>query len=141
MEKWCMVVSFSIFLWLFLYLLFLYLAYPITSNSRYILAGFCDFGTIEEVGERGYKEFLNYYDPFYDGYAAQAGFMTGDLIIGMSKCVKSKDGKIKRKMVDITDLFNEEFKKISMSCEENLPEDGLISFRVRRLVPDDDELF
>lgn len=101
------------------------------------MAGFCDFGSIEELGEKGYKEFLTYYDPIYDGYAAQAGFMTGDLITGMSKCIKSKDGKIKRKMVDVQGLSDEEFGKIASTCERNIPEDGLISFRIKRYVPDE----
>lgn len=55
---------------------------PVTSGVRYILAGFCDYGA-EEQQEALFAEL---YDPLYDGYAAQAGFKTGDLIVGLEVC-------------------------------------------------------
>lgn len=143
MEKCYMEVNKKIQIYIFsLNLIFyFFLANPISSGSRYILAGFCDYGLFDELGIDAYNEFLTLYDPYYDGYAAGAGFMNGDLIIGMSKCTKSKkDGKVKKKMVEITtEMSNEEFSKIGTTCEKNLPEDGMITFRIRRLVEDEDE--
>ncbi|RYH19770.1 hypothetical protein EON65_25560 [archaeon] len=55
-------------------------AYPISQGNRYILAGFCEYGS------DSYEEFMAVYDPVYDGYAAEGGFRTGDLILGLDVC-------------------------------------------------------
>lgn len=52
----------------------------IKRGRRYILAGFLD------LIDRSDEMFLKYYEPVYDGYAFQAGFRSGDLIIAIETC-------------------------------------------------------
>lgn len=56
-------------------------AFPVKEKSRYILAGFCEYGDENDV-----NQFLTQYKPQYDGNAADIGFRTGDLIIGVGHC-------------------------------------------------------
>lgn len=55
-----------------------------TKGTRYILAGFCEYGD----GNNSMEEFLQFYQPQYDGYAAQSGFRTGDIIRAVQTCHK-----------------------------------------------------
>ncbi len=57
-----------------------WLGSPVTNGVRYILAGFCDYGTDP------FATFVEMYNPVYDGYAYQAGFLTGDMIVGLEIC-------------------------------------------------------
>lgn len=50
---------------------------PITSGVRYILSGFLKMGT----DDNNFR--MNYYSPKHDGFAAQAGFISGDEIVNV----------------------------------------------------------
>lgn len=55
-----------------------------SKGTRYILAGFIDHvNTTHEA-------FMTMYDPEYDGFAAQVGFKSGDLIVGIEVCEKTE---------------------------------------------------
>ena len=136
---------------------------------RYILAGFCEYGNsvatmdeeggsltaehariLNEAGGSGYAAFMENYDPKYDGTAAQAGFRTGDLIVGLEICeeiylaealvveeesiiiTEDEDGlrdlmginskKVVRRMVDIAgDTTDEQWVEWAQSCERLAP--------------------
>jgi hypothetical protein len=68
---------------------------------RYILAGFCDYG------DDPLQSFLDAYDPLYDGYAARAGFRTGDMIVGLEVCVESEERDDSNKANSTTLNINE----------------------------------
>jgi hypothetical protein len=130
-------------------------AYKINNGIRYIIAGFCEYGNNTDA------QFMAQYDPIYDGYAAQAGFRTGDLIIGIEKCEfqtkesldddnnnnqNNDNGKctiegkeevlISRTMVPITlQTTDEEWTSFTQSCEQIASENN-IKMKVRRFVQD-----
>eukprot|EP01038_Epipyxis_sp_PR26KG_P005959 gene5959-8212_t len=56
---------------------------PITEGIRYILAGFIEYG------DNSFDSFMTLYNPMYDGFAAKAGFRTGDIIVGIQVCNES----------------------------------------------------
>lgn len=126
----------------------LVLAYKIESGTRYILAGFCEYGNNTD------EFFLTQYDAKYDGNAAAAGFRTGDLIIGLERCKFqrktppavteaqcSSEGNqeelVSREMVPITRTMNDkEWTELAQSCEQLSPSTKS-KMRVRRYVPDE----
>lgn len=57
----------------------------VTSGVRYILAGFIEYG------DGSHETFMESYNPVYDGYAAEAGFRTGDMIVGLEVCEEVKE--------------------------------------------------
>ena len=59
----------------------------ISSGVRYILAGFCEYGEDFPLeSHQAHSAFMSIYDPQYDGFAAQAGFRSGDQIIALETC-------------------------------------------------------
>lgn len=97
-------------------------AYTITSGTRYILAGFCS-------GLDTHEEFMSDYDPQYDGFAAQAGFRTGDLIIGIEDCGHLEEST---SIVAVTPTMTDtEWTRLAQSCEIAKPNEPSI-IRVRR---------
>ena len=58
---------------------------PIKTGIRYILAGFLELG-VENNNNNNNNAFLRNYDPLFDGFAAQSGFLTGDQIVGLQVC-------------------------------------------------------
>ena len=100
------------------------------------------------------------YESQYDGFAAEAGFKSGDLITGVSFCrVKTtkqqkpkeesfispeqceegekEEPEIIKKLKKITlKTTDDEWKRYAQSCEFLLPGQN-ITFRVKRFVPDD----
>lgn len=54
---------------------------------RYILAGFIEYG------DGSHETFMDNYIPEYDGYAALAGFRTGDMIVGLEVCQEVQEGQ------------------------------------------------
>eukprot|EP00981_Chlorochromonas_danica_P007677 scaffold1863_cov166-Ochromonas_danica.AAC.2 len=102
-------------------------AMKITSGSRYILAGFCEYGSAD-----GLEHFLLNYDPRYDGLAAENGFQTGDLIIGIEVCSLTGEG-VERRMINVEDVNDEEWVALAQSCEILTPGKPTV-LRVRRAV-------
>lgn len=138
-------------------------AYRVTSGSRFILAGFCEYGNDTHA------QFMSQYDPVFDGQAAAAGFRTGDLIIGLERCefrqkpfidediigvshdgengqpktCSSKQGRtdelVSRTMVDVTPhMTDEEWTALAQSCEQ-LASQVKTKFIVKRYVADSPE--
>jgi hypothetical protein len=124
-------------------------AYRIESGTRYILAGFCEYGNNTD------EFFMTQYDPKYEGNAAAEGFHTGDLIIGLERCefetirpepleegqCAAKAGVtetlVTRTLVPITTTTtDEEWAALAHSCEQLSPS-SKAKMRVRRYVPDD----
>jgi hypothetical protein len=84
----------------------------------------------------------------YDGYAAQAGFRTGDIIIGIEMCEQANtteadtaiDGTIigtaiQRRMVQITPrTSDDEWAEVATSCEKLAPGEP-VAMLVRRFEP------
>jgi hypothetical protein len=112
------------------------------------MAGFCEYGNNTD------EFFLTQYDPQFEGHAAAAGFRTGDLIIGLERCVfESKrpesveEGKcsaegvteelVSRTMVPVTTTMTDsEWTTLAQSCEQLAPQ-SKAKMRVRRYVSDD----
>jgi len=61
----------------------LHAGHQITSGVRYVLAGFCRYG---DAKGGFFMPPHPLYLAAYDGYAAQAGFRFGDLIVGLEEC-------------------------------------------------------
>lgn len=119
----------------------------ISQGNRYIIAGFCEYGT------RNPK--LTYealYNPTYDGYAYQSGFRNGDIIVGLQVCekhyslssVEGVDGissdelsnqfEVRRKMVHIPpDMLAEEWMLAAQSCEILSPGDDTVMVVKRQI--------
>ena len=135
----------------------------VTKGVRYILAGFVNFGTVIEaqsisipgkpndVTDLSSLNFnFDYYDPVYDGYAASAGFVNGDVIVGLEKCeyvmvdnneeteisndrdpiitnanasTVARTKVLQRSIVQIdSDMTAEEWVDVTKSCEALLPQ-------------------
>lgn len=93
--------------------------------------------------EAAHQQFMSMYDPVYDGTAAQAGFRSGDLIVGLEVCeaynnegtaeVEVTAGDMgasagggrsgsRRQKVDITGgTTDEEWVHFAQSCEQLEP--------------------
>lgn len=106
-------------------------AYPISNSSRYILAGFCEYG------DESYESFKSLYQPIYDGYAAEAGFRTGDLISGIEVCyIDNQTKEIIKEMREVTLLTSDElWLEYAQSCERLTPGAPTV-LRVKRFVPE-----
>lgn len=102
-------------------------AMKITSGSRYIVAGFCEYGSAD-----GLEHFLLNYDPRYDGFAAENGFLTGDLIIGIEAC-SHRGEEVERRIINVEDVSDEEWIALAQSCEILTPGKPTV-LRVRRAV-------
>lgn len=132
-----------------LYVYLFFIAYRIESGTRYILAGFCEYGNNTD------EFFMTQYDPKYEGNAAAEGFHTGDLIIGLERCefetirpepleegqCAAKAGVtetlVTRTLVPITTTTtDEEWAALAHSCEQLSPS-SKAKMRVRRYVSDD----
>ncbi len=106
------------------------------------MAGFCEYGASDHSGDvsspEAHTAFMSMYDPRYDGTAAQSGFRSGDLIVGLevcksvtdncvagaepSLCAATREGTMSsgfvREKVDITGYTtDEEWVKFAQSCE------------------------
>jgi hypothetical protein len=111
-------------------------AHPITSGTRYIMAGFCEYGEELRIeSDESHAAFMASYDPQYDGHAGQAGFRSGDLIVGIEvcevgqqddSCDASAEGEscqqnsstVLRRREDITDATSDEdWVRFAQSCE------------------------
>lgn len=110
---------------------------------RYIVAGFVDYG------DDSFEEFIDGYDPIYDGYAAQSGFHSGDLIIGIEVCRLAticenipdntcKAGEtVHRYNQDISQTTtDEEWIDYAQSCEKFAPGTETV-IKVRRRIKND----
>lgn len=116
---------------------------PVMEGVRYILAGFCEYGSIDLrnvaiSSEVAHSQFMSMYDPLYDGTAALAGFRSGDLIVGLEVCdeinvndntfntdATSTKGNIigiRRRKADITGFTSDdEWVRFAQSCEQLEP--------------------
>ena len=139
----------------------MFIGVRVTSGVRYILAGFVNFGArIQDsvIKSDGNLTTLNfdqtYYNPLYDGHAAAAGFMNGDIIVGLDRCdfvdaevdPTSTPGTVTvhptdpskvlhRRLVPINDtVTQEEWRDITASCELLLPSEENVTMAVRRRV-------
>jgi hypothetical protein len=126
-------------------------ANPITAGTRYIMAGFCEYGDDVPIeSAESHAAFMAVYDPLFDGYAGQAGFRSGDLIVGIEVCevapqdnsceVSSdsvackEDTGFRRRRQDITDATSDEdWVRFAQSCENLDPGSNTIMW-VRRKV-------
>ena len=78
--------------------------------------------------------FFRHYDPVYDGYAAQAGVRSGDLIRGIVTCEVTKRGGVKRKLLRVDEHTSaEEWKELATSCEKISPKGVQILVVMRQL--------
>jgi hypothetical protein len=136
----------------------LHSANTITRGVRYIMAGFCDYGEVLPVDSpEAHAEFLAQYDPQYDGHAGQAGFRSGDQIIGIEVCEDevtsnagecvaapesgsaqckntSRTGRVIRRRADITGFTGDsEWQDYAQSCERYDPRGNTVLW-VRRKV-------
>lgn len=104
------------------------------------MAGFCDYGKVDQVGNEGYEEFMALYNAQYDGYAASHGFRTGDLITGIEVCFAGTGeakGQVIREMREITGrTSDEQWVQYAQSCEMLAPGSNT-KLRVRRVIHDD----
>lgn len=111
-------------------------AQAITEGVRYIMAGFCEYGEEYPVdSEEAHAAFLSQYDPVFDGFAAQAGFRSGDLVVGMEVCSRSGDDDvIIRHRVSITGRTTDaEWSKWAQTCELLEPGSDTVLWVQRRV--------
>lgn len=139
-------------------------ANAVTTGVRYILAGFCEYGDdlpLESSAAHG--AFMASYDPKYDGFAALAGFRSGDQIVGLEvcelsdiesapecrisndadaaaiddamSCVGNLDGqRIVRQQMDITGFTSDhDWQKSAQSCEHYEPGGNTVIWVRRKL--------
>ncbi len=113
------------------------IAYPIKDGVRYIMAGFCDYGKVDQTGNEAHNEFMALYDEAYDGYAGNHGFRTGDLITGIEVCFKEQgndhSAPVRREMRAVTGrTSDDEWVQYAQSCEALAPGTNT-RLRVRRV--------
>lgn len=129
--------------------LFLTIAPAVTSGVRYILAGFCEYGDIDNtlnLSEENHAAFMSLYQSEYDGTAAQHGFRTGDMIVGLEVCEKvtspecdagtavCSDNEVQRRTVEISGTTSdEEWIAYAQSCEQLQPGSDTVLYVRRRL--------
>lgn len=90
--------------------------YAVSSGIRYIIAGFCDYG------DGSMHDFMVDYDPITDGYAAGAGFQTGDIVRGIEECYLDKDvGRVVKRVAAVDQLDAEQWRAVAQSCETMTP--------------------
>ena len=142
------------------FIVFYYIGVRVTSGIRYILAGFVNFGARIQDNALNINSNLttlnfdhSYYDAQYDGYAASAGFMNGDIIVGLDMCEYALDNEeivnqttvdvhssssltgVKRRLVSINESVSQElWKSITSSCERLLPNNENVTMVVSRRV-------
>jgi hypothetical protein len=117
---------------------------PVLSGVRYILAGFCEYeshpsrlvgstdvenklAALTSFEDLEHEIFLAEYNSTHDGAAADAGFRTGDLIVGIEVCeqvpsLQDVKQHVSRRMVNITSgLQKEKWISYATSCERLEP--------------------
>jgi hypothetical protein len=104
--------------------------YAINSGIRYIIAGFCDYG------DGSMHDFMVDYDPVTDGYAAGAGFQTGDIVRGIDECYFDTDvRRVRRRLVAVDRLDPIKWRAVAQSCEKmdpNAPTRMVVERRVTK---------
>lgn len=135
----------------------------ITAGVRYIMAGFCEYGEDFPMGSPEYHAaFLSSYNAAHDGYAAQAGFRSGDQIAAVEACepdavgdagdsevmakldgvsiqamwsgMRAAGSSVKRHRVDITGFTtDEEWQTSAQSCEIYEPGGNTVLWVRRKL--------
>jgi len=75
----------------------LHAGHPVTAGVRYVLAGFCRYGDAKGGFHMPPHPL---YQAEYDGYAAQAGFRFGDLIVGLEECTLAPEEREKDASAD-----------------------------------------
>jgi hypothetical protein len=102
------------------------------------LAGFCDYGQVDEIGEAAHAQFLSLHDAQHDGHAAQHGFRTGDLVVGIETCrladeSNADSGVLRQWRAVSPDMADEDWMEAAQSCEWLAPGERT-KLRVRRAV-------
>lgn len=123
----------------------------VTSGVRYILAGFCEYGDIGNtmnLSEENHAAFMALYQPQFDGTAAQYGFRTGDMIVGLEVCEEADQmcdasdvdcdatagPVVRRRKVDISgSTSDEQWIEFAQSCEQLQTGSDTVLFVRRRL--------
>lgn len=84
----------------------------VNSGTRYIVTGFVEYKN------DSHSSFMENYLEDFDGTAAKHGFRQDDIIRGIEMCIKEDgEGRIRRRMVVVTDLSPKEWKEVATSCE------------------------
>ena len=88
----------------------------LSSGTRYIVTGFVEYKN------DSYKSFMQNYLEEFDGTAAKHGFRQDDIIRGIEMCSRAEEveemvGRVRRRMVVVTNLTSEEWKVAASSCE------------------------
>eukprot|EP01036_Dinobryon_divergens_P032177 gene32177-41714_t len=84
----------------------------VNSGTRYIVTGFVEYKN------DSHSSFMGNYLEDFDGTAAKHGFRQDDIIRGIEMCIKGDgEGRIRRRMVVVTDLSPKEWQEVATSCE------------------------
>jgi len=104
-----------------------------TSGTRYILAGFIEYGS------GSHEDFMEFYEPMHDGHAAEAGFRTGDIIRAIRTCSHrhrecGDDGDGNKIFILTDDLDDDDDWRLhATSCELNPPNCNNVTMIIERL--------
>ncbi len=97
----------------------------VTQGTRYILAGFCDYGMVTTSEHKkivNWDLFFSNYNPLFDGYAAGVGMRTGDLIRAVSTCSQASDGTIVQTLLRLGfETTFKDWQSAATSCEKLAP--------------------
>ena len=116
-----MYVCHRLYIYITFTLLYINIALKVTKGVRYIIAGFCEYG------DSSMSSFLSQYEPAYDGYAAESGIVTGDIIRAVKACQPIHEGggggngdmSVVQRMVTVDEgMSDDEWKAAASSCEQ-----------------------